>query len=86
MSGDRWRLSAACQSVGIDLFFPEEGGAADVAPIKVCRGCPVRQQCLEWAIEVESGESYSFGVFGGVGAGARRAMINGRKRRNGRVA
>lgn len=62
-----WKSSAACRgnSALNDLLYPtsaaDEEKALAVAP---CRGCPVRSQCLEYALVVEE----RHGIWGGVGA------------------
>ena len=44
-----WRLQVACRNMDPDIFFPTRG--ADLAPaLAVCRGCPVREPCLEYAL------------------------------------
>lgn len=45
-----WQDYALCQGVDPDLFFPERGASARQAK-EVCRGCVVRDQCLEFALE-----------------------------------
>ena len=62
----KWMDRAAC--IGSDAdFFPEMGHTATAAR-KVCAGCPVRDACLQWALE----NGFEHGVFGGVGARDRR--------------
>ncbi|MFZ9421601.1 MAG: WhiB family transcriptional regulator [Ilumatobacteraceae bacterium] len=41
-----WQDQANCLGVDPDLFFPERGASTREAK-EVCRGCEVRQQCLE---------------------------------------
>ncbi len=73
-SGRDWRFSAACASVDPDLFFPrraEDRPLAQVAEAKlVCGGCPVRQECLDWALETRQDS----GVWGGLSENERRSM------------
>lgn len=70
-----WRERAACLNYPLDLFFPEGSSgspavAAQVAEATaVCAGCPVRAQCLDWALS--NGER--FGVWGGQAEGQRTA-------------
>lgn len=48
-----------------DVFFPEKGqGNYGRLARQVCASCPVKQECLEYAIE--SGEQY--GIWGGMNA------------------
>ena len=45
---------AACIDMPLDVFFPGPGrlGAADTRKaVAICRQCPVRQACLEYALE-----------------------------------
>jgi WhiB family redox-sensing transcriptional regulator len=62
-----WRNEAACTSEDPELFFPvgEDGPAKTV-----CRECPVRAECLRWALD--HGEDY--GVWGGMSADERRML------------
>ena len=44
-----WQLSANCLGVDPDLFFPERGASTKEAKA-VCKGCVVRDDCLEYAL------------------------------------
>lgn len=58
-----WLLKAACRGMGPDLFFPDpRDGATSVEAKKVCAGCPVRVQCLDYAVE----HLEDHGVWGGM--------------------
>ena len=50
-----WRAASACLSADPELFFPiAQGTAADrqiSTALRVCAGCAVRQQCLEFAMQ-----------------------------------
>jgi WhiB family redox-sensing transcriptional regulator len=65
-----WREHAACKGLPTDWWFPERGDTAAAAKA-ICAACPVREPCLQYA--VEAGER--MGVWGGV------AMYASRKRR-----
>jgi WhiB family redox-sensing transcriptional regulator len=69
-----WQERAACRGVGIDLFFPvgSTGPAADEIrrARQICAGCPVRQQCLDYALA--SGQQY--GIWGGLDEQERRRL------------
>ncbi|MFF8032772.1 MULTISPECIES: WhiB family transcriptional regulator [unclassified Streptomyces] len=71
---DNWRRSAACRTEDPDLFFPiGTSGPALVQTEQakaVCRNCPVREQCLEWALDT----GQSIGVWGGTSETERRAL------------
>lgn len=77
-----WRPRAACQDVDPELFFPSDRGgpAAEAQAAKakaVCAGCPVREQCLDWALS----HSLGHGVWGGLTEEERRASGGGAGRR-----
>jgi hypothetical protein len=51
-----WRHHSACRGTDPELFFPvATSGLAHQAQVQrakaVCSGCPVREQCLAWALE-----------------------------------
>ncbi len=50
LPGD-WTLEALCSSSDGDAWFPDTGGVATLARA-ICRGCPVRLECLDYAIEI----------------------------------
>lgn len=63
-----WQQLAACRDTDPELFFPEvddytapETAAQLFAAAKVCVSCPVRRECLIYA--VDSGQS--FGIWAG---------------------
>jgi WhiB family transcriptional regulator, redox-sensing transcriptional regulator len=64
-----WRRSALCAQTDPELFFPEKGGTCDDAK-RVCRRCPVREECLDYALS--AGEN--FGVWGGLSARQLKAV------------
>lgn len=80
-----WRHRAACRDEDPDLFFPVATTGPvferQVAEAKgVCWGyCPVRSECLSWALQTRQRE----GVWGGKTAEERRAM---QRRDRGRAA
>jgi len=64
-----WADSGRCAGFDPELFFPERG--QDAGPAKaLCRECPVRSQCLSWAID--SGQKY--GIWGGMTESQRRRL------------
>jgi WhiB family redox-sensing transcriptional regulator len=69
-----WQRSANCMGVDPDLFFPERGGSTREAK-EVCRGCVVREDCLDFALD--NGEK--FGIWGGMSERERRRI---RRRRS----
>jgi len=68
-----WQSRANCMGVDPDLFFPERGASTREAK-EVCRGCVVRQDCLEYALE--NGEK--FGIWGGMSERERRRLRRAR--------
>jgi len=64
-----WQLYANCLGVDPDLFFPERGASTKEAK-SVCKGCVVREDCLEYALA--NGEK--FGIWGGLSERERRRL------------
>jgi len=64
-----WQRKANCMGVDPDLFFPERGSSTREAK-EVCRGCVVREECLEYAVTY--GEK--FGIWGGLSERERRKI------------
>jgi WhiB family redox-sensing transcriptional regulator len=64
-----WQDFANCLGVDPDLFFPERGASTREAK-EVCRGCVVREDCLEYALA--NGEK--FGIWGGMSERERRRI------------
>ncbi len=61
-----------CQSWP-DLFFPEMGGTSEPAK-KLCQGCPVKLQCLEYALNANE----TIGVWGGLSVLERKRLKRAR--------
>jgi WhiB family transcriptional regulator, redox-sensing transcriptional regulator len=78
-----WREGGACVQADPDLFFPiSSTGLAlrQIAKAKsTCAGCPVRQACLEFALE----HDLMHGIWGGTIPEERQARR--RERRPGRL-
>ncbi|MGH8909679.1 MAG: WhiB family transcriptional regulator [Egibacteraceae bacterium] len=77
----RWRERAACLDVDPERFFPigTTGPAlerADEAK-RVCAGCEVRADCLDWALKT----GQEAGVWGGTTEDERRALRRTLRRR-----
>jgi len=46
-----WFARAACRGMPVNLFFVRgRGDLYDPAARATCRECPVREECLDWAI------------------------------------
>lgn len=69
-----WTERAACRGLDPELFFPigTVGPALEeVSEAKaVCRRCPVRSECLDWALRM--GEAH--GIWGGTTPEERRFL------------
>lgn len=64
-----WYVDALCPQTDPEVFFPSEGQSGRAAKT-VCATCPVRSQCLDWAME----NCELFGVWGGVSSKDRQKM------------
>lgn len=65
----RWWEEGACVGMDTMLFYPEYS-AEPAKALAVCRLCPVRQECLEAALEEEIG-TQPVGIRGGLLANER---------------
>ena len=61
-----WRSLAACQAVDPDLFFPVSASGKLLEQVTaakaICAACPVRRECLAFAL----GTAQAHGVWGGL--------------------
>ena len=64
-----WQIDGLCAQTDPESFYPDKGKPADAAR-RVCRRCPVQDDCLTWALETNE----QFGVWGGLTANQRREM------------
>jgi WhiB family redox-sensing transcriptional regulator len=75
-----WRSAGACLSADPDLFFPiSSTGPAErqvARAKKICAGCSVRRECLEFALS----NNQIYGIWGGTTADDRQRERR-RKRR-----
>ncbi len=69
-----WMLSAKCRGVDPAEFFPSDGSGVDRAQ-RVCAGCPVRVECLEYALDAR----IEHGVWGGASERERRRILRARR-------
>jgi WhiB family transcriptional regulator, redox-sensing transcriptional regulator len=67
-----WRDRAACKGEPTQIFFATQGQDVRVAR-SICNNCPVRLECLEWAVDA----SVQHGIFGGRVPRERRALRKG---------
>ena len=64
-----WQEEALCAQTDPEAFFPEKGGSTREAK-RVCQGCSVRTECLEYAL----GNDERFGIWGGLSERERRKL------------
>lgn len=69
---DQWQDRALCAQTDPEAFFPEKGGSTREAK-KICLGCEVRHECLEYALEHDE----RFGIWGGLSERERRRLKRG---------
>lgn len=67
-----WMSRATCAGMGTRPFFHGRGGDRGDAAKAVCAGCPVREECLAFALA----DPLILGIWGGTGA-AERAKMRG---------
>ena len=74
MTTGNWRGRAACLTHEPELFFPigTTGPAQNhlANAQKVCQGCGVRSDCLQWALS----NGVDHGVWGGLSEDQRRSL------------
>ena len=75
MSQTDWFADAACRTVDTDVFFPVSEAQADAAKA-ICATCPVREECLEFALDTRPGD----GVWGGMTGAERHRLIRCRQK------
>ena len=68
-----WMASAPCAGMGTD-YYGEAGRNSAIAKA-VCKGCPNRVRCLEYAIDNDE----QFGIWGGMSTRERRALARNRR-------
>lgn len=75
-----WMSEAVCASVDPELWFPQKSGSSKPAK-NICNGfkgsprCPVRDQCLMYALDNDEG----FGVWGGMSERERNRLKSRKK-------
>lgn len=74
----KWVYEGACARTDPEAFFPSHLGgtlkSAEAAK-RVCAGCPVRQECLDYSLK--AGEKW--GVWGGLSEVERRKLLKERE-------
>ncbi len=64
-----WQEQALCAQTDPEAFFPEKGGSTREAK-RICVGCEVKGECLEYAL----GQDERFGIWGGLSERERRRL------------
>ena len=64
-----WQERALCAQTDPEAFFPEKGGSTREAK-RVCTGCEVKPECLEYALARDE----RFGIWGGMSERERRRL------------
>ncbi len=64
-----WQERALCAQTDPESFFPEKGGSTREAK-KICTGCEVRSECLDYALAHDE----RFGIWGGLSERERRRL------------
>lgn len=65
----QWQERALCAQTDPEAFFPEKGGSTREAK-RICQGCEVRTECLEYALQHDE----RFGIWGGLSERERRKL------------
>ena len=74
-SATAWMAEGNCRNYPPAVFFPSDGVGVDRAR-KICnQDCPVKEQCLDYAID----NRIEHGVWGGCSERERRRIIKRRK-------
>lgn len=69
---NKWMDYAACTEVAPDLFFADMTLLAETKHAKkICETCPVKDQCLQYALE----NRIEHGVWGGLTINERRSLL-----------
>ena len=64
-----WHERALCAQTDPEAFFPEKGGSTREAK-RICSGCEVRAECLDYALAHDE----RFGIWGGLSERERRRL------------
>ena len=64
-----WQADSLCAQTDPEAFFPEKGGSTREAK-RICIGCEVKGECLEYAL----GSDERFGIWGCLSERERRRL------------
>ncbi len=68
-TGPGWQDRALCAQTDPEAFFPEKGGSTREAK-RICVGCEVKAECLDYALANDE----RFGIWGGLSERERRRV------------
>lgn len=81
-----WILRAACRGADPETWFPTRPSGrfslenpppdVDLPAKRICGNCPVRSECLRFAMENEV-RSHRHGIYGGLNPAERRQLMRG---------
>ena len=72
--GTDWMARGKCKDLDPAVFFPSDGMGVQAAQ-RICSDCPVRLECLEYALA----DRVDHGVWGGASERERRRMLRRRR-------
>jgi WhiB family redox-sensing transcriptional regulator len=61
-----WKSRAACKGVGLELFFNRRNTEDREKQKSLCFSCPVKKECLDYALNFEAGDPLRVGIWGGL--------------------
>ncbi|MBL7487054.1 WhiB family transcriptional regulator [Frankia sp. AgW1.1] len=64
-----WQEQSLCAQTDPEAYFPEKGGSTREAK-RICSGCEVQSECLEYALANDE----RFGIWGGTSERDRRKL------------
>lgn len=77
--GEPWYEEAECRvnpTVNADDFFQERGYNNTAKARKVCLVCPVKAECLDYALETKQ----EFGIWGGLTVTQRKRLVESERK------
>ena len=57
-----WMVNAACKGHPAEVFFPDDERADYTTARHICTGCPVRDECLAFALKLNIGHGMYAGL------------------------
>jgi WhiB family redox-sensing transcriptional regulator len=74
--GSGWMIDSCCRGSEPSVFFPGDSAGVEIAQ-RICKRCPVRVACLEYALA----HHIEHGVWGGISERGRRRLAQQRRLR-----